>query len=218
MSRQGVVRRTPVCPPPFVGCCDRGRPPSARLLGGLLPELPSNGLVFGSRASYFSSVRRTVIQLGLLGWLMMAVVFPAAAESGQVMKVLPHFLDTNGLHTLSPSLYERDAYQAYLRQHPENRSGVRFDVQWKAKGPSFEPRTLKLELRGIAKGSLPRELTLEHPVTSAGWFGRWTSFPLIGDKYRDFGEVTAWRVTPPERDQLLGGPKSFLWESAARPY
>src|SRR5215510_14235676 len=123
-------------------------------------------------------MRRVVTRLGLWGWLMIAAVLPAVAESGQVMKVLPHFLDTNGLHTLSPSLYERDAYQAYLRQHPEKRTGIRFDVQWKAKGPAFDPRTLKLELRGIAKGSLPRALTLDQPVTSAGWFGRWTSFVL----------------------------------------
>jgi len=156
-------------------------------------------------------MRRVVIRLGLLCWLMIVAVLPAAAESGQVMKVLPHFLDTNGLHTLSPSLYERDAYQAYLRQHPEKRSGIRFDVQWKAKGPSFEPRTLRLELRGIAKGSLPRALTLDQTVTSAGWFGRWTSIVLAGDKYRDFGEVTAWRVTLWEGAQLLGEQKSFLW-------
>ena len=152
-----------------------------------------------------------MIQIGLMCWLAVAAVLPAAAESGQVMKVLPHFLDTNGLHTLSPSLYERDAYQAYLRLNPEKRTGIRFDVQWKAKGPAFEPRTLRLELRGIAKGSLPRELTLEQGVTSAGWFGRWTSFLLTGDKYRDFGEVTAWRVTLREGDQLLGEQKSFLW-------
>ena len=154
---------------------------------------------------------RSVIGLVWFCWLTVAAVLPAAAESGQVMKVLPHFLDTNGLHTLSPSLYERDAYQAYLRLHPEKRTGIRFDVQWKAKGPSFEPRTLRLELRGIAKGSLPRELTLEQGVTSAGWFGRWTSLLLNGDKYRDFGEVTAWRVTLWEGDQLLGEQKSFLW-------
>lgn len=168
-------------------------------------------LVLAPRASYFSSVRRSVVQLGLLCWLTIAAVVPAAAQSGQVMKVLPHFLDTNGLHTLSPSLFERDAYQAYLRLHPENRSGIRFDVQWKAKGPSFEPRTLRLELRGIAKGRLPKELALEHGVTSTGWLGRWTSFALSGDKYRDFGEVTAWRVTLREGDQLLGEQKSFLW-------
>src|SRR6059036_401414 len=104
-------------------------------------------------------MRRSFVCLSLV--CCFAAVLSANASTGKVLKVLPHFLDTNGLHTLSPSLYERDAYQAYLRQHPEKRSGIRFDVQWKAKGPSFEPRTLRLELRGIAKGSLPRELTLE---------------------------------------------------------
>ena len=48
--------------------------------------------------------------------------------------MLPHYLDKEGRHTLSPSLYERDAYQAILRQNPEKRGGMRFDVQWKARG------------------------------------------------------------------------------------
>ena len=56
------------------------------------------------------------------------------AVPARVMKVLPQFLDTNGVHTLSPSLYERDAYQAYLREHPDKRSGIRFEVHWR-KGP-----------------------------------------------------------------------------------
>ena len=77
--------------------------------------------------------------------------------------------------------------------------------------PAFEPRKLRLELRGIAKGNLPKELTLEQAVTSAGWFGRWASFVLSGDQYRDFGEVTAWHATIWEGDQLLGEQKSFLW-------
>src|SRR5438552_8715945 len=128
-------------------------------------------------------MRCLVIRLGLLCWLMIAAVLPAAAESGQVMKVLPHFLDTNGLHTLSPSLYERDAYQAYLRQHPEKRSGIRFDVQWKTKPPIAGTLRLIIELRGIAKGKLPRPLVLEKKVEPSGHFSHWTGFTVSGRQY-----------------------------------
>ena len=67
-------------------------------------------------------MRRTLIVLTLC---CLAMAASAAAElSGKVVKVLPHYLDLEGRHTLSPSLYERDAYQAVLRQHPERRSGI----------------------------------------------------------------------------------------------
>jgi hypothetical protein len=32
-----------------------------------------------------------------------------------------------------------------------------------------------------------------------------------GDAYKQFGEVTAWRVSLWSGDQLLGEQKSFLW-------
>jgi hypothetical protein len=133
------------------------------------------------------------------------------AVPARVMKVLPQFLDTNGVHTLSPSLYERDAYQAYLREHPELRSGIRFDVQWKTKPPVFGKLKLRLELRGIAAGDLPRQLTLEQPVEPTLWFSHWTAVPLTGAQYRDFGEVTAWRVSLWAEDGLVAEQKSFLW-------
>ena len=33
---------------------------------------------------------------------------------------------------ISPSLFDRDAYQAYLRQHTNEISAIRFDVLWSA--------------------------------------------------------------------------------------
>src|SRR6266566_9940835 len=107
-------------------------------------------------------MHRSLLWLSLVCWF--AAVFTADASTGNVRKVLPHFLDTNGFHTLSPSLYERDAYQAYLRQHPEKCSGLRFDVQWKTKPPTFGTLRLIVELRGIAQGNLPRQLVLEEKV------------------------------------------------------
>ena len=58
---------------------------------------------------------------------------PAGAAIGKVNKVLPHFLDLDGRHSRSPSLFDRDAYQAKLRQQPELCSGVRFDIHWRVR-------------------------------------------------------------------------------------
>ena len=145
--------------------------------------------------------------------LYLLTLLSASADNApaRVMKVLPHFLDTNGVHTINPSLYERDAYQAYLREHPEKRTGIRFDVQWKNRAPVFGKLTLRVELRGIVEGKLPRQRILQQDVEPTGWLGRWTSLGLTGREYRDFGEVTAWRVTLLEDNQLLAEQKSFLW-------
>jgi hypothetical protein len=135
----------------------------------------------------------------------------AEAATGRVIKVLPHFLDLKGRHSLSPSLFERDAYQAHLRQHPEERSTMRFDVQWTTKGGVWEPLKLRLELRGIAQGNLPKQLVLEQPVQPGGWFSHWTGLKLSHEQYVGLGEVTAWRVTLWEGSEMLGEQKSFLW-------
>ena len=135
----------------------------------------------------------------------------AHSATGRVIKVLPHFLDVEGRNAISPSLYDRDAYQFYLRQHPEKCSAIRFDVQWKAKGQFSEQPRLRLELRGSAQGNLPKTLSLESPVEPRGWFSHWSGLSLKGGEYKQFGEVTAWRVTLWGDDQLLGEQQSFLW-------
>jgi hypothetical protein len=142
--------------------------------------------------------------------LLLAMTFSAAAATGRVVKVLPHFLDLKGRHALSPSLYERDAYQAYLRRHPEERSGLRFDILSRVRTRGATNLKLKVETRGIAEGSLPSEKTIESTVKS-GSGSRWTAITLSGDDYKALGEVTAWRVSLWEGDQLIGEQKSFLW-------
>ena len=67
------------------------------------------------------------VRLLIVSSILIATVASQAAE-GKIIKVLPHLLDKKGRHTLSPSLYERDAYQAKLRTHPEDISALRFDV------------------------------------------------------------------------------------------
>jgi hypothetical protein len=154
-------------------------------------------------------VRRTFLFLLLICFF--AAAFCADAATGRIIKVLPQLLDLKGRQTLSPSLYERDAYQAYLRIHTNDVSGVRFAVQWKARGTSSAPLKIKIELRGTANGQLPTQATLEAEVKPGGIFSHWIYPVLTGDEYKKFGRVTAWRATLWDGDHLLSEQHSFLW-------
>jgi hypothetical protein len=142
--------------------------------------------------------------------LLLATLMSGSAATGRVEKVLPHFLDREGRHSLSPSLYDRDAYQAQLRQHPELRSGIRFDILWRGRSATKEKARLQVEMRGTAKGNLPSETKLETEVIITGT-SHWAELKLAGEDYKKFGEVTAWRVTLWTGDQMIGEQKSFLW-------
>ena len=139
-----------------------------------------------------------------------AVAFANDAVTGCVVKVLPFLVDTNGCIARSPSLFDRDAYQAYLRQHTNEISAIRFDVLWKASNAKAAKLKLRAELRGIGERGLPTQTVLETEVTP-GFFRSWTSLPLGGDDLKNFGSLIAWRVTLRDGDRLLGEQKSFLW-------
>jgi hypothetical protein len=155
-----------------------------------------------------SVMRRLVISFFLLGSLSAA--FASDAIAGRVVKVLPFFLDLKGHEALSPSLYDRDAYQAYLRRHAGQRSAIRFDVLWKASNAGNAELKLRVELRGIGQNGMPHQATLEQTVVPH-FFRRWNSLTLSGEDYKNFGELVAWRVTLWSGSQLLGEQKSFLW-------
>src|ERR1043166_1148456 len=108
-------------------------------------------------------------------------VLAAQAATGRVIKVLPHFLDQQGRHTVSPSLFDRDAYQAVLRQHPEQRSGMRFDIEWRVKGTPDSDLKLRLEARGSARGSVARTVVFETHVEPKGWVGQWKGLTPTGE-------------------------------------
>jgi hypothetical protein len=137
-------------------------------------------------------MRRLLMILILLGSLSAA--FADAPMKGSVVKVLPLFLDLKGRAALSPSLFDRDAYQAYLRQSTNEISAIRFDVQWSVSHADNADLKLRLELRGTGPDSLPRETTLEEKVIPH-YFSHWTS----------------WRATLWAGDQMLAEQKSFLW-------
>jgi hypothetical protein len=153
-------------------------------------------------------MRRLLMILLLLGPL--AAASAAGGATGRVVKVLPLLLDLKGHAALSPSLFDRDAYQAYLRQHTNEISAVRFDVLWSVSHADKSDLKLLLELRGTGPDNLPRAATLEQTVTPH-FFRHWTSLTLGGDDLKNFGTVTSWRATLWSGDRLIAEQKSFLW-------
>ena len=157
-------------------------------------------------------MRRYLPTLAVLGLLLASA--PLRAEEGRVCKVLPQFVDHKGRASLSPSLYERDAYQFYLRRHPQFCTGLRVMAQWKASGVDWQKLKLRAELRGLLTNSI-QTITLEQPVKKGGLAGNWAEFNITGDQYKNFGELVAWRVTLFEGDKSLGTLESFLWSGVA---
>jgi hypothetical protein len=148
-------------------------------------------------------------------FLLLSLTFAGAAQgadaiTGRVVKVLPFLLDQQGRNALSPSLFDRDAYQAVLREQTNRVSGMRFDVLWKATPAPDETIKLTVDLRGTGTNSVPRIQTLETNVIPAST-RQWTELPLTGAAYRNLGRLVAWRVSLWNGGQLLGEQKSFLW-------
>ena len=141
-------------------------------------------------------------------FVFMLSALPLIAADGKIHKVLPHFVDKEGRHTLSPSLYERDAYQAQLRNNPQQRGGLRFDVHWKArKSPTLK---LRVDMRG-SKTNETTNVTVETPVKPPGFFSKWSAVQVRGEDYSRIGELRSWRATLLDGDQVLAEQRSFLW-------
>jgi hypothetical protein len=152
-------------------------------------------------------------------FLVLALLLAAPtvwAGEGRVIKVLPQLLDSKGRHALSPSLYERDAYQLVLRKSPAKQAGLRLAVQWKAKNVDWAKLTLRAEMRGLTDNVI-HSVSLEEPVQKKGRFSHWAEFRIEGATFRDFGQLVAWRVSLWEGDLQLGHLESFLWSGVQAP-
>ena len=158
---------------------------------------------------------RATARLEPMRWLMLGLLLflPTAAKAAdnRICKVLPQYLDEKGRESLTPSLYDRDAYQAYLRLNPAKRSALRFAVQWKATVTQTNQWKLRVEVRGALQDTVSKQTTLEMPLPVHHRFSRWDYLVMSGDQYKTFGEVTAWRVTLWDGDQMIDEEKSFLW-------
>jgi hypothetical protein len=140
--------------------------------------------------------------------LLLGPTLDAEGAEPRIKKVLPHFLDAEGRHTLAPSLYERDAYQFHLRRHPNERAGLRFEVNWKSGDTSL--LTVRVEMRG-SLGKEPTSALLQSFGPHRGWRSKWTSLTLQGEEYKKFGELLAWRVTLWDGTRMVAEQRSFLW-------
>src|ERR1017187_2466325 len=119
-------------------------------------------------------MRRFLIVLLLLAALP---AFADGIEKGRIVKMLPLFLDLKGHDAVSPSLYDRDAYQAYLHQHTNEISAVRFDFLWQVENPSAAKYQLRIELRGIGAGGKPTQAMLDEEAPPP-LLRRWNSLVL----------------------------------------
>jgi hypothetical protein len=141
---------------------------------------------------------------------VLMLVTAEAAPRAKIIKVLPHLLDKQGRHTLYPSLFERDFYQAELRKNPENCSGMRFDIQWKGREFNNKAATVRLEVRGV--NTTPRSAEVfEQTVQPGGFFGTWSQLRVEGKDFARIGAIRAWRVTIWNGERQLAEQKSFLW-------
>ncbi|HAM73874.1 MAG TPA: hypothetical protein DCM86_19760 [Verrucomicrobiales bacterium] len=144
-----------------------------------------------------------------LGSVLPSQAAVAAILPPRIVKVLPHWLDREGRHTLAPSLLERDAYQAVLRKDPSRRGGLRFDVQCRAL-PSDPQLTLRIE----ARGTRDRKATLLKTEKTFGPRERsrsWQPVTLSPEQFNTLGDLVAWRATLWSGDKMLAEEKSFLW-------
>ena len=137
----------------------------------------------------------------------------SAAEPSEVkiVKTLRHLLDKQGRHTISPSLLDRDAYQAFLRDHPENVTGLRFDVQWRREKRDMGNLKLRVEIRhgsGSTIENVTQTVAIETPSRRRS---QWQQIAITGDAYRALHEVIAWRVSIWQEGAELASQESFLW-------
>jgi hypothetical protein len=149
-------------------------------------------------------------------WIIFAfalLLVPAAfAGEGKIIKVLPLYLDSKGRDSLLPSLYERDAYQAQLRKHADQRKTLRFAVQWKASNVDWSKTKLVVETRGVVGNALVTRKA-ERAVHKRGFFEKlkFENIDISGENFDTMGELAAWRVTFWEGNHKLAEEKSFLW-------
>ena len=151
------------------------------------------------------------IQILLALMVLLAAAPLASAQSGKILKVLPEYMDLKGQTSLSPSLYDRDAYQAVLRRDLKKCSGLAFYVNWKGRHISdLAKLKVKIEIRGVNGDQIERR-TLEQALPKPSFFSKWAILKITGAHFKDIGNLIAWRATLWDGDIQLSEQKSFLW-------
>ena len=108
---------------------------------------------------------------------------------------------------------DRELARAFERSRlrdANERSALRFDVNWKATRGADTNLKLRVELRS-SKANPLQPVVLEAQIEPPRFFSRWSALTLKGEDYEKFGDLIAWRATLWEGDVLLAEQKSFLW-------
>jgi hypothetical protein len=142
--------------------------------------------------------------------LIVATTVIATAAEQRVIKVLPHLMDKEGRIAKSPSLFERDAYQQWLRENPDQQSGVRYDILWQSYISG--EYTLKLELLGRVENGRANARTVELKLDVKDRLRHWNHIKFEGEEFHGFGQIVAWRVSIWQDGEILAKEQSFLWE------
>ena len=137
----------------------------------------------------------------------------SAAESShaKAIKVFRFLVDAEGRHALSPSLLDRDAYQAHLREHPTKVSGLRFVIQWRRRSESPTRPSIRIEVRhgnGNTIGEFSKTAPIKVRKTRRS---QWHRITISGEEYARLGKVIAWRVSLWDGETMLTQEESFLW-------
>lgn len=138
----------------------------------------------------------------------------SAAESSHAksIRVFRFLVDAAGRHALSPSLLDRDAYQAHLQEHPEEVGGLRFVIQWKRRrGETPAKPSIRVEVRH-GDGNTIGEFSKTAPVkVRKTRRSQWHRITISDEEYARLGKVIAWRVSLWDGETMLAQEESFLW-------
>ena len=135
----------------------------------------------------------------------------AESDAG-ALRVFRFLVDAAGRHALSPSLLDRDAYQAHLQEHPEEVGGLRFVIQWKRRrGETPAKPSIRVEVRhgdGNTMGEFSKSAPLKVRRTRRS---QWHQITISGEEYARLGKGIAWRVSLWDGETRLAQAESFLW-------
>ncbi|MBQ7590807.1 MAG: hypothetical protein IJU47_09030 [Verrucomicrobia bacterium] len=148
--------------------------------------------------------------------LTFLLVFSVQAGSVKIFKVLPHYLDKDGHNTLSPSLFERDRYQALLRLDQTKCSTIRFDVQWRNTLKNFDDLSITVEMRGTKTNSPTISFSEKISSRKSIW-SHWTKIRIPEESFRELEGLEAWRVLIKDGDEILKEERSFMWDPTPDP-
>ena len=135
----------------------------------------------------------------------------AAESDAKAIQVFRFLVDAAGRHALSPSLLDRDAYQAHLLEYPEEVGGLRFVIQWKRRGETPANPSIRVEVRH-GNGNTMGEFSKSAPVkVRKTRRSQWHQITISGKEYARLGKVIAWRVSLWDGETRLAQEESFLW-------